>query len=164
MFNLQKIASLFDIRADYVFGEPYGSGHINDTFRIEVEQAGIRVRYILQRVNSNVFRQPIGLMENVKRVTDEALRVLLEEGCKEAYRRTLTIIPAKDGKPYAQDEEGARAPELRHLLTGGQGVRLHGAARHSRHRRQGCSKPHDTFEPESLVALGIWECEPSGVK
>ena len=106
MFDLQKIAGLFDIRADYVFGEPYGSGHINDTFRIEVEQAGIRVRYILQRVNSNVFRQPIGLMENVKRVTDEALRVLLAEGCKEAYRRTLTIIPAKDGKPYAQDEEG----------------------------------------------------------
>ena len=99
MFDLQKIASLFDIRADYVFGESYGSGHINDTFRIEVEQAGIRVRYILQRVNSNVFRQPIGLMENVKRVTDEALRVLLEEGCKEAYRRTLTIIPAKDGRP-----------------------------------------------------------------
>ena len=106
MFNLQKIASYFDLRGDYVFGESYGSGHINDTFRIEVEQAGIRLRYILQRVNSNVFRQPIGLMENVKRVTDEALRVLLEEGCKEAYRRTLTIIPAKDGKPYAQDEEG----------------------------------------------------------
>ena len=34
MFNLQQIASLFDIRADYVYGEPYGSGHINDTFRI----------------------------------------------------------------------------------------------------------------------------------
>ena len=106
MYDLEKIAGLFDLRADYVFGGPYGSGHINDTFRIEVEQAGIRVRYILQRVNSNVFRQPIGLMENVKRVTDEALRVLLEEGCKEAYRRTLTIVNAKDGKPYAQDDEG----------------------------------------------------------
>ena len=106
MYDIRHIAGLFDLRADYVFGGPYGSGHINDTFRIEVDQAGLRTRFILQRVNSNVFKQPIPLMENVKRVTDEALRVLQAEGCKEAYRRTLTIIPAKDGKPYAQDEEG----------------------------------------------------------
>ena len=106
MFDLQAIAGLFDLRADYVFGTPYGSGHINDTFRLIMDQAGMRVSFILQRVNSNVFKQPIPLMENVKRVTDEALRVLLASGCKEAYRRTLTLIPAKDGKPYAQDAEG----------------------------------------------------------
>ena len=106
MYDLKAIAGMFDLRADYVCGGPYGSGHINDTYRIETDQAGLRVNYILQRVNSNVFRQPIPLMENVKRVTDEALRVLHEEGCKEAYRRTLTLIPANDGKPYAQDAEG----------------------------------------------------------
>ena len=97
MFDIQTIAGLFDLRADYVCGVPYGSGHINDTYRIEVDQAGLRVNYILQRVNSNVFKQPIALMENVKRVTDEALRVLRVEGCKDSYRRTLTLIPAKDG-------------------------------------------------------------------
>ena len=106
MFDIQTIAGLFDLRADYVCGVPYGSGHINDTYRIEVDQAGLRVNYILQRVNSNVFKQPIALMENVKRVTDEALRVLREEGCKDSYRRTLTLIPAKDGKCYSQDAEG----------------------------------------------------------
>ena len=105
MFDIKKIARLFDLRADYVCGAPYGSGHINDTYRLDVDQAGLRVHYILQRVNSNVFKQPIPLMENVRRVTTEALRVLQEEDCKEAYRRTLTLIPAKDGKPYAQDEE-----------------------------------------------------------
>ena len=99
MYNIKAIAGLFDLRGDYVFGEPYGSGHINDTYRVVVDQAGLRVSYILQRINSNVFKQPIPLMENVKRVTDEALRVLLAEGCKEAYRRTLTIVNAKDGKP-----------------------------------------------------------------
>ena len=106
MYDIKTIAGMFDLRGDFVFGEPYGSGHINDTFRVVVDQAGLRVSYILQRINSNVFRQPIPLMENVKRVTDEALRVLLEEGCKEAYRRTLTIVNAKDGKPYAQDADG----------------------------------------------------------
>ncbi len=106
MYDLKKIASCFDLRADFVHGEPYGSGHINDTFCIFVDQAGLRIRYILQRINSNVFKQPIPLMENIKRVTDESLRALTESGCKEAHRCTLTLIPALDGKPYVEDEDG----------------------------------------------------------
>ncbi len=105
MYDLKKVSDLFDLRGDFVTGAPYGSGHINDTFRIEVDQAGLRISYILQRINSNVFKQPIPLMENIKRVTDEALAILQAEGCKEAFRQTLTIIPAKDCKPYAQDDE-----------------------------------------------------------
>ncbi len=106
MYNLKAISELFELRADFVYGVPYGSGHINDTYCIVVDQAGLRVNYILQRVNSSVFKQPIPLMQNVLRVTNEALRVLQEEGCKDAYRRTLTLVPAKDGRPFAQDVEG----------------------------------------------------------
>ncbi len=106
MYDLKQISNLFDIRADFVQGYSYGSGHINDTYCIWVDQAGLRVRYILQRLAQNVFKQPIPLMENVKRVTDHALGRLLADGCPEARRRTLTLIPAKDGKPYAQDQEG----------------------------------------------------------
>ncbi len=106
MYDLRQITDLFEIRADFVQGYSYGSGHINDTYCIWVDQAGQRIRYILQRLAQNVFKQPIPLMKNVKRVTDHALEQLLKEGCPEARRRTLTLIPAKDGKPYAQDEEG----------------------------------------------------------
>jgi len=107
MFDLKKVSDKFDFRADFVHGEPYGSGHINDTFRIVVDQSGQRIFYILQRINSNVFKQPIALMENIKRVTEEALKALKAEGCKEAYRRTLTIVPSLDGKPYVEDEDGS---------------------------------------------------------
>ncbi len=106
MFDLKNIAGQFDLRADFVSAEPYGSGHINDTFCVTVDQSGLRIRYILQRINSNVFKQPIPLMENVKRVTDESLRALVASGCKEAYRCTLTLIPSVDGKPYVEDEDG----------------------------------------------------------
>lgn len=106
MHDIKTISELFDLRGDYVYGTPYGSGHINDTFAIWLDQAGIRIRYILQRLAHNVFKQPIPLMENVQRVTSHALKRLLEDKCPEAYRRTLTIIPAKDGKPYALDEAG----------------------------------------------------------
>jgi hypothetical protein len=46
-------------------------------------------------------------MENVKRVTDFSLARLLEEGHPEARRRTLTVVPATDGKPYALGPDGS---------------------------------------------------------
>ena len=43
----------------------YGSGHINDTFKVETKSG---VRFILQRVNTDIF-PPEMLKENVLRVT-----------------------------------------------------------------------------------------------
>jgi hypothetical protein len=105
--NLREISALFDMRADFVHGVPYGSGHINDTYCASFDQAGLRpIRYILQRINTNVFKTPERLMENVARVTRHSLDRLLEEGHPEARRRTLTCIPAVDGSPYAVDAHG----------------------------------------------------------
>jgi hypothetical protein len=67
---LREIAALFGMRADFVDGFPYGSGHINDTNCASFDQAGLlRIRYILQRINTNVFKTPVQLMEKVERVT-----------------------------------------------------------------------------------------------
>ena len=41
---------------------PYGSGHINDTFRVTCEDNGTTRRYILQRMNKNIFLNPEELM------------------------------------------------------------------------------------------------------
>jgi hypothetical protein len=105
--NLREIAGLFDMRADFIHGQPYGSGHINDTYCASFDQAGnLRLRYILQRINTHVFKTPVELMENVERVTRHSLERLLSDGNPEAHRRTLTCIPAHEGKPYAVDALG----------------------------------------------------------
>ncbi len=101
--DLREISTLFDMRADFVDGAPYGSGHINDTYCAIYDQAGSQLRYILQRINTRVFRTPADLMENIDRVTRHALIRLKEEQNPEAYRRTLTCIPATSGKPFAID-------------------------------------------------------------
>ena len=106
MHDLRLISSLFEMRADFVEAQPFGSGHINDTYCAWYDQAGCRVRYIHQRVNHHVFKNPIAVMENVARVTGHALERLLAEGNPQAHRRTLTCIPARDGKPYAFDPDG----------------------------------------------------------
>jgi len=104
--DIRAITSLFDMRADFVSSQAYGSGHINDTYSAWFDQSGLRVRYVVQRINHNVFKQPVQLMENVDRVTRHALATLRANGSREAYRRTLTCIPALDGKPYATDGFG----------------------------------------------------------
>ena len=52
----------------------YGSGHINDTFKVETKRG---VRYILQRVNTDIF-DPVLLKNNIMRVTT----FLTEKGIK----------------------------------------------------------------------------------
>lgn len=107
MHDLRAISLLFQMRADFVDAQAYGSGHINDTYCATYNQAGCRVRYIHQRINHHVFKNPVQVMENVARVSHHVLATLLAEGNPEAHRRTLTCIPAQDGKPYAIDSEGS---------------------------------------------------------
>jgi hypothetical protein len=97
---------MFDIRADFVHAHTYGSGHINDTYCVTFDQAGQRVRHVVQRINHNVFRNPLRLMENIERVTRHALATLKAAGNPQAYRHTLTCIPSHEGNPYAIDGDG----------------------------------------------------------
>jgi hypothetical protein len=94
-----------------IFGEleevaPFGNGHINDTFVSTWNQGGTRLRYTHQRINRQVFPRPGEVMENILRVTAHIRQKLRARGAGDRSRRVLTVIPAKDGKPWARDGEG----------------------------------------------------------
>lgn len=103
---LTEVARNFNMRADFIQGAPYGSGHINDTFCATYSHAGRRVRYIHQRLNKQVFRNPVALMDNVQRVTEHSLKKLQVAGDPQAYRHTLTCIPSRSGESYVIDADG----------------------------------------------------------
>lgn len=103
---IRAVAALFDMRADFKHAKRHGSGHINDTYCVSFDQAGRNIRYVMQRINTQVFTRPVELMENVERVTRHALGTLHAAGHPEAYRRTLTCIPARSGRSYAIDADG----------------------------------------------------------
>lgn len=104
-YDIKKIASAFDLRGTFLSAAPYGSGHINDTYKVDVEQGGCPVSYILQRINNNVFPNVEKLMENISRVTSH-LRTKIIARNGNPTRETLTLIPTVDGKSYCQDENG----------------------------------------------------------
>ena len=102
--DIRAIADNFQIPADFRSAEPYGAGHINDTYAATYSQGGRPVRYIHQRINQNIFKNPAALMENIQRVT-EHLRHRLS-GQPDVSRRTLTLVPARDGCMYHIDRQG----------------------------------------------------------
>ncbi len=96
----------FAIYGDRTALEPYGSGHINDTFAVTFDQGGNNMRYILQRINHQIFRDVHRLMSNVQRVCAHAHRKLADADCPDASRRALNLVPTWEGNPFHQDASG----------------------------------------------------------
>lgn len=102
--DIKEIASNFLIPGDFISAAPYGSGHINDTYAACFCQGGINVRYIIQRINHNVFKNPPALMENIMRVTEHLRSKLNASACPS--RQALRLITTHDYKPYHHDAAG----------------------------------------------------------
>ena len=84
----------------------YGNGHINDTYAVTCDfDCGGRLRYILQRLNSNVFPDRAGLMRNMIRVTDFLREAVIRDG-GDPERECLNLIPTRDGGRYYTSPEG----------------------------------------------------------
>lgn len=85
---------------------PFGSGHINDTYLLTFEIGDMGdMSAILQRMNREIFTQPVELMENIVGVTSYLREKIIENG-GDPERETPNIIPAKDGKAYYVDSKG----------------------------------------------------------
>ena len=106
MKKIYDIASNFQFEGNLMFAEPWGNGHINDTYLLtyEIGKMGY-IRVILQKMNKKVFPRPVELMENIVNIT-VFLHKKIEERGGNPYRETLNVIPTKDGMPYYVDAEG----------------------------------------------------------
>jgi hypothetical protein len=102
--DIPAIARQFHMYGEYLDAAPYGSGHINDTYRARFSQGGTEVHYILQRINTNVFKNPQALMENIQRVTAHLGTKLAAE--PDNSRTVLTLIGARDGQAWHVDQGG----------------------------------------------------------
>ena len=102
------IAHEFTLVGDILAATPYGSGHINDTYKVDVQSERGPSRYVLQRINHKVFLRPDELMANVERVCAHAFSKLQQAGTPDAERRTLRLIPTRLSKAWHIDPAGNR--------------------------------------------------------
>ena len=100
--EVREAARGLGLTGEIVFARPHGSGHINDTLLVEMSTNGAPVRYVLQRVNTRIFRDPERLMENMDRV----IRHLAAKASARGDRNALELLRASDGAPFFRASNG----------------------------------------------------------
>lgn len=96
MNELTQVLNNFDFQFE---AKEYGNGHINRTYVVEP-------KYILQKINTDIFKDPDGLMENIVSVTEFLKEKIIADGGN-PLKETLTVIPTKDGKNYYRADDGS---------------------------------------------------------
>ncbi|MEG0571274.1 MAG: aminoglycoside phosphotransferase family protein [Oscillospiraceae bacterium] len=96
--DIKDIFRKFNVEMDIA---RFGDGHINDTYYADVEPN----KYILQRINHEVFKDPGKLMDNIMAVTQHLRKKIISEGGN-PKKETLNFIKTKTGENYYKDEDG----------------------------------------------------------
>ncbi len=104
--KLLEISRQFYIYGDLLHAEPCKIGHINETYIATYNQGGIQVRYVHQKINTNVFKDPDGVMDNFVRVTSHQRHKLTVSGARDASRRCMTVVPTRNGKFFYRNGDG----------------------------------------------------------
>ncbi len=94
-----KALENFLIEGNVKYCEPYGNGHINDTFLVVCDTEKVEHQYILQSINTKIF-VPVEVMSNIEKVTDYL------KGKTDNPRENLILIKKADGGAYHIDEGG----------------------------------------------------------
>jgi hypothetical protein len=104
--SLPSIVASFALDGAFLDAALYSSGHINDTFAVRLRRPdGTERRYILQCVNTTIFKEPDKLMDNIVRVTGH-LRGKLAAAGGDAEREALRLFPTRAGASYHTDPAG----------------------------------------------------------
>jgi Ser/Thr protein kinase RdoA (MazF antagonist) len=103
--SIKEISRHFKVDGEFIEARPHGSGHINDTYLGLYQTNHGPKRFVHQRINHNVFKQPEKLMENIERVTSFVRQRIIEAG-GDPDRETLTLVPSQDGKSFYKTAEG----------------------------------------------------------
>ena len=94
---MEQAVYAFCLRGKPVACTPFGHGHINSTFKIDTDEGA---EYVLQRINTYVFKDPVSLMNNAGAITDY-IRSRVDDP-----RLALHFLTTTDGKFYYEDEKG----------------------------------------------------------
>jgi hypothetical protein len=103
---LAAIGASFEIPGTLLEIAPLGSGHIHDTFVARYEHAGATRRYVLQRLNTEIFRDPAAVMANLERICAHLRAEWRARGASDVDRRCLEVLPTREGRSAHIDAEG----------------------------------------------------------
>ncbi|OGJ84196.1 MAG: mucin desulfatase [Candidatus Raymondbacteria bacterium RifOxyA12_full_50_37] len=105
IFDLKAISANFAIDGCFTEAIPYGNGHIHDTFLASFMSGTTELKYIFQRINTNIFKTPEKVMENIQRVTSHLKKQIVAQG-GDPLRETLNVVLSHDNRSFFVSPEG----------------------------------------------------------
>lgn len=105
MSILDEVISQFDFKGELQNCEIFGSGHINTTYLATYNNGGEECKYIIQKINTGIFKNIENLMENVFSVTSYLRNEIKKSGGDE-NRETLHFIKTKNGNKFYKAANG----------------------------------------------------------
>lgn len=104
--KIESLCRRFGIEGKYLRYEVITMGHINTTYRVYFFRNGEEKDYILQKLNTYVFKNPVEVMSNISSVT-EYIRAKIKLGGVSAKRYVLHYSKnVEDGNYYIIGENG----------------------------------------------------------
>lgn len=104
MHHYTAIAEQFAPYTRVINMHEFGNGNINDTYLVTIDAHLTEERqFVLQRINTHVFKQPELIMKNMRAFTEHMRRRARQEGHRWQIPR---VIPACDGQDFYIDPEG----------------------------------------------------------
>lgn len=105
-FKLEEIIANFNLPGEYIGYKLSNDGHINNTYIINFKEGSGKTKsYLLQLINTNVFKNPDELMENIVGVTTYLRKIVIDNG-GDPERESLNVYFTKDNQPYYKDADG----------------------------------------------------------
>lgn len=89
--ELKRIINEFDITGKLIEVSPINNGIINTTYLVVFDDEGKKRKFVLQKINTNVFKKPYQLMKNIENVTSYMKNLEPENDSN------LSVIETKDG-------------------------------------------------------------------
>lgn len=107
VFNeLKHVLDHFQYHGTYAGVEELQSGNINATYRLSYTENGKPVSYVLQKINTVAFQDPVGLMKNIEAVIGHIAASMEKKGM-DPERHLLRFIPTDNGSLLYHDKNNA---------------------------------------------------------
>ena len=105
LFDIEEIKANYKFKGEYYDFKTLNQGHINNTYLLLFDYDGTEKCYILQQINTAVFKDPDVLMKNYVGVTEFVRNKVIQAGGN-PKRESIKVYKTVDGKPYYLDKNG----------------------------------------------------------
>ncbi len=102
--NFAELAKTFRLPGEIKMITTVAHGNINGTYDVLMEHDGVERRYIFQKINLFVFKNPKQIMSNIEKITTHIANKLEAEG--KSRDLVMHFAHRENGKNYLVDDQG----------------------------------------------------------